>query len=60
MPNSLRRVERASKLLEEAASMLKIDPYSQPARKMLIEGARGMSLVAGDFEVDVTCRFVVC
>lgn len=41
MPGSLQRVNGASKLLEEACSMLKADPYSQPARKKLIEGARG-------------------
>lgn len=42
MPNSLHRVDRASKLLEEAAVMLKHDPYSQQARHLLIEGARGI------------------
>jgi vinculin len=42
MPSSLQRVERASKLLEEASALLKVDPYSQPARKKLIEGARGI------------------
>lgn len=41
MPAALQRVERASKLLEEASALLKVDPYSQPARKKLIEGARG-------------------
>ena len=41
MPAALQRVERAAKLLEEASALLKIDPYSQPARKKLIEGARG-------------------
>lgn len=41
MPTSLKRVNDASKLLEEACSMLKSDPFSQPARKKLIEGARG-------------------
>ena len=42
MPNSLHRVDRASKLLEEAAHMLKGDPYSQQARHLLIEGSRGI------------------
>ncbi|RWS26551.1 vinculin-like protein, partial [Leptotrombidium deliense] len=42
MPASLHRVERAAKLLEEASAMLNADPYSQPARKKLIEGARGI------------------
>lgn len=42
MPNSLQRVERASKLLEEAAHMLKADPYSQQARQLLLEGSRGI------------------
>lgn len=41
MPGSLQRVNGASKLLEEACAMLKADPYSQPAKKKLIEGARG-------------------
>ncbi|XP_014239682.1 vinculin isoform X2 [Cimex lectularius] len=42
MPSALDRVERASKLLEEASAMLKADPYSGPARKKLIEGSRGI------------------
>lgn len=41
MPASLQRVERASRLLEEASKMLKADPYS-PARKKIIEGSRGI------------------
>lgn len=32
MPAALIKVEKASKLLEEASSMLKQDPYSAPAR----------------------------
>ena len=43
MPSALQRVERAAKLLEEASALLKDDPYSQPARKKLIEGARGLT-----------------
>ncbi len=42
MPSALNRVESASKFLEEASAMLKMDPYSQPARKKLIEGSRGI------------------
>lgn len=42
MPASLHRVEGAARLLEEASSMLKADPYSGPARKKLIEGSRGI------------------
>lgn len=42
MPAALQRVEQSSKLLEEASMLLKADPYSQPARKKLIEGARGI------------------
>lgn len=42
MPQSLNRVENASNLLEEAASILKIDSYSKDARKKLIEGSRGI------------------
>lgn len=32
MPAALHRVEDASKLLEEASAMLKLDPFSGPAR----------------------------
>lgn len=32
MPSALKRVEGASRLLEEASDMLKVDPYSGPAR----------------------------
>lgn len=42
MPAALQRVEGASKYLEEASAMLKSDPYSGPARKILIEGSRGI------------------
>ncbi|XP_031788160.1 vinculin isoform X9 [Nasonia vitripennis] len=42
MPGSLKRVEGASHLLEEASVMLKNDPYSSSARKKLIEGSRGI------------------
>ncbi|GIY72165.1 vinculin [Caerostris extrusa] len=42
MPTALHRVEKASKLLEEASILLGRDPYSQPARKKLIEGAKGI------------------
>ncbi|XP_021932456.1 vinculin isoform X4 [Zootermopsis nevadensis] len=42
MPAALVRVEGASRLLEEASAMLKVDPYSGPARKKLIEGSRGI------------------
>ena len=42
MPASLLQVERASRLLVEASSMLKTDPFSQPARKKLIDGSRGI------------------
>ncbi|KAG8199192.1 hypothetical protein JTE90_016019 [Oedothorax gibbosus] len=42
MPTALHRVEKASKLLEEASTLLGRDPFSQPARKKLIEGAKGI------------------
>ncbi|XP_060534295.1 vinculin isoform X2 [Cylas formicarius] len=42
MPTALVRVERSSKLLEEASARLKDDPYSAPARKLLIEGSGGI------------------
>uniref|UniRef100_A0A914ZNS6 Vinculin n=2 Tax=Parascaris univalens TaxID=6257 RepID=A0A914ZNS6_PARUN len=42
MPPALQRVEASSRLLEDACHMLKADPYSGPARKKLIEGARGI------------------
>lgn len=42
MPAALVRVEKSSKLLEEASGMLKQDPFSGPARKRLIEGSGGI------------------
>ncbi|KAL1502099.1 hypothetical protein ABEB36_007294 [Hypothenemus hampei] len=42
MPAALVRVERSARLLEEASSKLKSDPYSAPARKLLIEGSGGI------------------
>lgn len=42
MPSALARVENAAQLLEEASGMLKMDPFSGPARKKLIEGSRGI------------------
>ena len=42
MPSALTRVENASQLLEEASGMLRMDPFSGPARKKLIEGSRGI------------------
>lgn len=42
MPAALVRVEKSSKLLEEASGMLNQDPYSGPARKRLIEGSGGI------------------
>ena len=41
MPPALQRVEEASVLLLQASDMLRVDPYSAPARKKLIEGSRG-------------------
>lgn len=41
MPPALNRVEEASLLLLQASEMLRVDPYSAPARKKLIEGSRG-------------------
>jgi hypothetical protein len=42
MPPALQRVEQSSRLLEQACQMLKSDPFSVPARKKLIDGARGI------------------
>ncbi|XP_064075160.1 vinculin isoform X2 [Vanessa tameamea] len=42
MPGALRRVEGAATLLQQASDMLRVDPYSGPARKKLIEGSRGI------------------
>lgn len=53
MPAALIRVERSSKLLEEASAMLKDDPYSGPARKRLIEGSGGILQVRKYFRVVV-------
>ena len=40
MPSALHKVENAAKLLEEAATLSQIDPYSSTARQKLIEGSR--------------------
>ena len=42
MPASLRRVTEASKTLEKSSDMIKTDPYSKQARRLLIDGARGI------------------
>ncbi|XP_022094247.1 vinculin-like isoform X4 [Acanthaster planci] len=42
MPPTFIKVEKSSGLLVEASDMLKQDPYSVPARKKLIDGARGI------------------
>lgn len=42
MPKSLERVDLASRLLINAAHLLKYEPDSIKGRKMLIEGARCM------------------
>ncbi|GMT24205.1 hypothetical protein PFISCL1PPCAC_15502 [Pristionchus fissidentatus] len=42
MPPALQRVEGSSRLLDDACHMLKAEPYSSPARKKLIDGARGI------------------
>ncbi|KAI6187116.1 Vinculin [Aphelenchoides besseyi] len=42
MPPALQRVEVSSRSLENACHLLKSDPYSSPARKNLIDGARGI------------------
>jgi len=49
MPSALVRVEKSSRLLEEASSRLKADPCSAPARKLLIEGSGGILQVFGCF-----------
>ena len=40
MPQALLKVENAAILLEEAAKLSRIDPYSKVARGKLIEGSR--------------------
>nr|XP_006817880.1 PREDICTED: vinculin-like [Saccoglossus kowalevskii] len=42
MPLALNRVEEASGLLVDASGLLRDDPFSVPARKKLIDGARGI------------------
>lgn len=42
MPPALERVQKSSKLLEDACGMLRVDQYSVSARRKLIEGARGI------------------
>ncbi|XP_030749067.1 vinculin isoform X6 [Sitophilus oryzae] len=48
MPGALVKVERSSKLLEEASARLKDDPYSAPARKLLIDGSGGILKATSD------------
>lgn len=40
MPQALQKVESAAKLLEDAATLSQMDPYSEVARQKLIEGSR--------------------
>lgn len=40
MPQALHKVNGAAKLLEEAAKLSRIDPFSKAARAKLIEGSR--------------------
>jgi vinculin len=40
MPQALHKVDGAAKLLEEAAKLSRIDPFSKAARGKLIEGSR--------------------
>ena len=40
MPHALNKVEEAAKLLEDAATLSKVDPMSKTARTKLIEGSR--------------------
>ncbi|KAM6956781.1 vinculin-like isoform 3-T3 [Aplochiton taeniatus] len=42
MPPAFIKVENASSKLVQAAQMLKVDPYSVPARDYLIDGSRGI------------------
>ncbi|KAG7250673.1 hypothetical protein CRUP_035082 [Coryphaenoides rupestris] len=42
MPPAFIKVETACTKLVQAASMLKADPYSVPARDYLIDGSRGI------------------
>ena len=44
MPPALVRVEESSMFLIQASDLLRIDPFSGPARKKLIEGSRGRSI----------------
>nr|CAD7196506.1 unnamed protein product [Timema douglasi] len=46
MPSALVRVEGASKFLEEASGMLKVDPYSGPARSAKLNSGDNVSLVS--------------
>ncbi|KAI6234620.1 Vinculin [Aphelenchoides fujianensis] len=42
MPPALQRVEVSSRSLENACHLLRSDPHSSPARRNLIDGARGI------------------
>ncbi|CAH8606976.1 unnamed protein product [Dicrocoelium dendriticum] len=48
MPPSLKRVESASVLLQEAVMLLQVDSGSEAARKKLIEGSRGYIIRVAD------------
>ena len=50
MPSALHKVENAAKLLEEAATLSQIDPYSSTARQKLIEGSRW--ILQGKYSTD--------
>lgn len=58
MPSALMRVEKSSRLLEEASGMLSQDPYSGPARKRLIEGSGGILQVSTAINVIIIGRVV--
>ena len=44
MSPALHRVEESSNSLLKASDMLRADPFSSPAHKMLIEGSRGLAI----------------
>lgn len=58
MPGALVRVERSSKLLEEASRMLKEDPYGSPARKRLIDGSGGILQVSIFLKLTTTSIYI--
>ena len=60
MPVAFQRVEESSKFLIEASILLKQDPFSKEAKKKLINGARGNTLIQLFIKQGFSEGFCVC